>query len=199
MTIPEPAVDEAPPPPATQPGWWRTNRLALIALLVLVPVIAVGVGWNGWHFYYGFGFRKVTAVEAPEKGTVKLAGAVWGPIRSGEIADTSGLNMPAGTRLVAAVVPVDPDGKVVHCDAPVLVQQSTGREWTPLRSEVGIPFSIDENERCTAVLADEDDPESAQSFSLTVGFVVPDDVTGPFWLEVAPSGDARFVRFAIDP
>ena len=104
---------------------------------------------------------------------MKVAGAEWGPIRSGEIKDMSTLNMPEGTRLLAAIVPVTPDGRAVSCEPPMLVQQSTGREWTPMRSEVGIPYSYDENDTCISDLADEKDPESAQPFSLTVGFVVP--------------------------
>ncbi|MGN7979302.1 hypothetical protein ACTJJ4_17125 [Microbacterium sp. 22195] len=202
MTIPTPLVADTPEsqtPAPKQPGWWRTNRVALVALLVLVPAIGIGVGWNEWYSYYGYGARKVTAVEVPDKGTVKLSGAEWGPIRSGEITDTSKLDMPKGARLLAAIVPVTPDGKAVSCDPPVLVQQSTGREWTPMRSEIGLAYSYDENDKCVSDLADEKDPESAQPFSLTVGFVVPDDVTGPFWLEVDPRGDGRFVRFSIDP
>ncbi|MDT0158168.1 hypothetical protein Q9R19_11080 [Microbacterium sp. ARD32] len=185
--------------PETRPGWWRTNRLALIALVVLIPAVAVGVGWNEWHFYYGYGFRKVTAVQVPDEKSVHLAGAEWGPIRNGEITRTEGLNLPEGTRLLAAIVPVAPDGEAVSCDPPMLVQQSTGREWTPVRSEVGLAYDSNEPDKCIRSLADEDDPASAQPYSLTAGFIVPDDVEGPFWLEIAPSGDGRFVRFSIDP
>ncbi|GAA3939036.1 hypothetical protein [Microbacterium soli] len=199
MTLPGSATGGTTPADARRTGWWRTNRAALIALLVLIPVVGIGVGWNEWYAYYGYGFRKVAPVEAADRGTVRLAGAEWGPVRSGEITDTAGLTVPDGARLLAAIVPVTPQGEAVSCDAPVLVQQSTGREWAPVRSEVGLAYSADEHERCIAILADEDDPASAQPFSLTVGFVVPGDVAGPFWLEVAPAGDGRFVRFSIDP
>ncbi|BDZ40405.1 hypothetical protein [Microbacterium suwonense] len=201
MTVPTPpasAVAAGADAPH-RPGWWRTNRLALIALVLLAPAVGLGVGANEWYSYFGYGMRKVTPVVVPDQGTVELSGAAWGPVRSGEIADTSGMDMPEGTRLLAAIVPVAPEGRAVSCEPPVLVQQSTGREWTPMRSEIGIPYNSDEPERCISSLADEDDPESAQPYSLTVAFVVPSDVEGPFWLEVDPVGDGRFVRFSIDP
>lgn len=208
MTIPTPTeitdstasaapTDETSTTP--RDGWWRTNRLALVALLVLIPLVGVGVGWNEWYAYFGYGTRKVNAVTAPEKGTVSLSGATWGPIRSGEISEVSSLDMPRGTRLLAAIIPVDPDGKAVFCESPMLVQQSTGREWTPVRAEVGIPFDDAEPDHCISNLADPDDPNSSQPYSLAVAFVVPDDVSGPFWVEVDPRGDDRFARFAIDP
>lgn len=202
MTIPTPLTPVTRTehtPPVRSDGWWRTNRLALVALLVLVPLVGAGVWWNEWHSYYGYGTRKVTAVQVPKDGTVKLGGATWGPVKSGIAKDVSGLDMPADTRLLIAVIPVEPDGKAVTCDSPVLVQRSTRREWAPVRSEVGIPYSSDEPERCISDLADENDPESAKPYSITVGFVVPDDVTGPFWLDVDPSGDDRFVRFSLNP
>lgn len=202
MTIPtplRPIAHAERTPPARRPGWWRANRLALVALLVLVPLIGVGVWWNEWYSYYGYGARKVTAVQVPEDGTIELGGATWGPLKSGEAEDTSGLDMPAGTRLLIASVPVKPDGRAVTCDSPLLVQQGTGREWAPLRSEVGIPSSSDEPERCVNDLADPEDPASVKPYSMVVGFVVPDDVDGPFWLDVDPAGDERFVRFSLNP
>lgn len=201
MTIPTPPQhpETAPSTAAERAGWWRTNRLPLLVLLILVPVVGLAIGWNEWHYAYGYGARKVNAVVAPDKGTTELNGATWGPVRSGEIADVSDMDMPEGTRLLAAVIPVEPDGAVVSCGQPVLVQQSTGREWTPMRSEIGIPFDDREPSACIGDLADEDDPNSAVSYSLVVAFVVPDDVEGPFWVEVDPVGDDRFVRFSIDP
>ena len=201
MTIPTPPQHREPAPRAAveRAGWWRTNRLPLLALLVLVPVVGIGVGWNEWHYAYGYGARKVNAVVAADKGTIELNGATWGPVRSGEIPDASDIDMPEGTRLLAAVIPVEPDAAAIACAAPVLVQQSTGREWTPMRSEIGIPFNDEEPSTCISDLADEDDPNSAMPYSMVVAFVVPDDVEGPFWVEVDPVGDDRFVRFSIDP
>ncbi|WP_417555095.1 hypothetical protein [Microbacterium sp.] len=202
MTIPTPltpiAHHEHTPVPRRR-GWWRTNALALTALLVLVPAIGVGVWWNEWNAYYGFGARKVAAVQVPKDGTVELGGATWGPLKAGEAKDTSSMNLPSGTRFVIAIVPVAPDGKSVSCEAPLLIQQSTGREWSPLRTEVGIPFSDDEPDHCVNDLADPDDKTSVKPYSIVVGFVVPEDVTGPFWLDVDPFGDDRFVRFSLNP
>src|SRR5690606_41404879 len=103
------------------------------------------------------------------------------------------------TRLLAVVIAVEPGAAAISCVAPGLVQQSTGREWTPMRSEIGIPCNDAEPSTCISDLADEDDPNSAMPYSMVVAFVVPDDVGGPFWVEVDPVGDDRFVRFSIDP
>lgn len=202
MTIPTPMApishaDHTPPP--RPDGWWRTNRLALVALLVLMPLIGVGVWWNEWYPFYGYGTRKVTAVQVPDKGTVELGGATWGPLKSGVGKKISDLDMPQGTHLVIAILPVEPHGKAVNCESPLLVQQSTGKEWLPVRSEIGIPYNADEPERCVNDLADPKNPASVKPYSITVGFVVPDDVKGPFWLDVDPSGDGRFVRFSLNP
>lgn len=201
MTVPVPAdaADRTPLASHSRPGWWRTNRLALISLIVLVPLVSVGMLWNEAYAWFGYGVRKVTAVQVPADGTVVLDGATWGPIHSGVVVDTTGLDIPEGTHMLAAIIPVEPHGEAVQCNPPTLIQQSTGREWTQVRYEIGMPYSSDEPSKCIADLADEDDPTSARPYAITVGFVVPDDVDGPFWVDVDPLGDATFVRFSIDP
>ena len=92
---------------------------------------------------------------------------------------------------VAAAIPVDPaDGSNVYCNSPRLVQQSTGREWKPVRSEIGIPYVAEERDLC--------DSTTTEPYQMVVAFVVPDDVSGPFWVDVT-SAEETFVRFSIDP
>lgn len=184
--------DAAPVPGApSSGGWWRRNRLALLAVAVLVPVIGLGIPRFEWQI--GFSMAPAqTAVEVADEGTLDLRDATWGPIRSDEIDDLTGLDMPPDTKLIAAVIPVDPDdGSKVACNAPRLVQQSTGREWKPVRSEVGIPFAAEEPDTCNSA--------TTEPYQLVVGFVLPEDVSGPFWLDVTSFTDPRFVRFSIDP
>ena len=199
MMIPpplRPSTPPAPPPepadaPVARPGWWRRNRLALVALVLLAPATAVAVGWQEWYQYFGFGARAVTAVEVGDGDEAELVGAVWGPVRGGEVDDVSGLDVPDDTRLIAVAVPVDASAEGVSCETPRLVEQSTGREWRPVRLEIGLPWSADEPETC---LADQLSP-----YELIVPFVVPEDAHGPFWVDVRPyDAGGSFLRFAFE-
>lgn len=199
MTIPLPPLPPAPQEEREaadarpkRPSWWRRNTLALVALALLLPATAVAVGWQEWYQYFGFGARAVTPVVVPEGETTDLAGAAWGPVRGGEIEDVSGLDVPEHTRLIAVAVPVDAGSEGIGCEAPMLVEQSTGREWSPVRAEVGLDWSADEPETCLS--------EQAGAYELIVPFVVPDDVEGPFWVDVRPyKAGGSFVRFEFEP
>lgn len=176
-----------------RPGsWWRRNRLALLALAMLIPATGFGVLWQEWQRWYGTGVVPYRSVIAEEKAAVELAGAEWGPVRSTEIEDLSGLDVPDDATVIAVALPVDPESDRVSCSSPELVQQSTGRTWKPVRSEIGLGYDADEPDRCSSL-------ETAP-YELIVAFVLPDDVDGPFWVDVAPrAADGAFVRFSIDP
>jgi len=185
----DPAVTDAPPKP---PSWWRRNTLALVALVLLLPATAIAVGWQEWYQYFGFGARAVAPVVVPEDETTDLAGAGWGPVRGGEIEDLSGLDVPDGTRLIAVGVPVKAGAEGVACETPTLVEQSTGREWSPVRAEIGLESSPDEPELCLR--------SQTGSYELIVPFVVPEEVEGPFWVDVRPyDAGGSFVRFEFEP
>ncbi|WP_435747628.1 hypothetical protein [Microbacterium sp. PMB16] len=193
MTIP---IPPAPPTPAPEPArptsWWRRNRLALIALAVVVPVTAGGVGWHEWHQYFGFGGRPFQPVLVEDGDSIEFAGAEWGPLRGGELDDLSGFDLPDGTTVVAVGIPVDPDAKGVSCTTPVLVDQETGREWRAARSEIGLLYNSEEPETC--------DSSTRGEYELIVPFVVPDDVEGPFWVDVWPQkAGGSFLRFSLEP
>lgn len=195
--LPQPPTPQALPaaadPVARRPrGWWRRNRFALLALAVLVPVTVAGVGWYEWHQYFGYGARPFQPVVAADSDAVELAGAEWGPVRAAEIEDLNGLDVPPKTKIIAAAVPVDPGEDGVYCSAPALVQQSSGREWLPLREEIGLQYNADEPASCSSI--------ETTPYEMILAFVLPEDVEGPFWVDVAPQGaDGRFVRFSVDP
>jgi hypothetical protein len=196
MTIPPPPMPSSAPAetdaaPAA-PSWWRRNLVALLALPVLILATAFAVGWQEWRQYFDFGARPVSPVIVGEGDTAELADARWGPVRGGEITDLGGLDVPSGTRLIAVAVPVDATAEGLSCDTPVLVEQSTGREWRPVRSEIGLLSDPTEPERCLS--------EETGSYDLIVPFVVPDDVEGPFWVDVWPqSAGGAFLRFSFEP
>lgn len=174
-------------------SWWRRNRLALAAVALLLPATALSIGWHEWYQYYGYGARPYQPIAVEKGDTVELAGATWGPVRGGVIEDVSGLDVPDGTKLIAVAVPVEADDEEgVACERPRLIQQSTGREWESVRHEIGLEFDVDEPEYCTSL--------DTGSYELIVPFVLPEDVEGPFWVEVWPSAaGASFLRFTLDP
>jgi hypothetical protein len=195
MTIPVPPAPPAPSAPVSEPAkpasWWRSNRLALIALAVLAPATVLGVGWHEWYQYYGYGARPYIPVAVDDDESAELAGATWGPVRGGELDDITGLDVPAGATVIAVGVPVDPEAKGVGCMSPVLVDQQTGREWKSARSEIGLLSHPDEPEICVS--------DTAAPYELILPFVVPDDVEGPFWVDIAPyNAGGSFVRFSLE-
>lgn len=197
MTIPIPPAAPAAlaaPTPAPAPGisWWRRNRLALVALAVLIPGTAVGIGWHEWHQYYGFDARPFQPVVVEDGDTAELLGATWGPVRGGELDDLSGFDVPADVKVIAVGIPVDAGATGVSCSTPVLVHQETGREWGTARAEIGLLSDPDEPESCVK--------SEKGSYELIVPFVVPDDVEGPFWVDVWPQeAGGSFLRFPLEP
>ena len=178
-------------------GWWRSNALALCVLAVLLPATVLGIGWWKWKYAYPDSGMPVWAVEPGKSGTVRLQGADWGPVKAKEITDTSGLDMPKHAKLILVVVPVDPTGdKGPGCSSPKLVQKSTGHVWLSARTQLGVLWNDEEPERCVSTL----EGERAEPYQLVLPYVVPDDVDGPFWVDVEPLfAKSRYVRFSVDP
>jgi len=178
-------------------GWWRTNAVALCALAVLLPAAVGGTAWWQWKYAYPDSGRPLWAVVPDDSGQVELEGALWGPVRATVISDTSGLTVPENTTLIGVTVQVTPlHDEGPSCLAPQLIEQSTGRSWQSVRSNLGLMSSQEEPEKCVPTL----EGETAQPYQLVLPFVVPQDAQGPFWLDIEPLfAESRFVRFSIDP
>ncbi|MFT4260412.1 hypothetical protein [Microbacterium sp.] len=200
MTIPPPLFPPHPePPPAAEApplrarpdSWWRRNRLALIVIVVLAPVTAAGILWQGWNQYYGFGARPFAPIAVAEGDSAELAGATWGPVHSAEV-EPEGFDVPSGARLIGVAVPVAPDGDPVSCVRPRLIEQSTGLEWESAALEIGHLPSTEEPDICAL--------DTADPYELIVPFVVPADAEGPFWVYVWPQeAGGSFLRFDTSP
>ena len=107
---------------------------------------------------------------------------------------STGLLVPEGAQVVAVKIPVAPDATAdepIKCDRPVLIEQSTGRQWTEMRTELGLPWSAEEPLACDSTIEGD--------FAIFVPFIVPEDATGPFWVDIDVRENPRFVRFSIEP
>ncbi len=165
--------------------WWRRNGWALVAIAVLVPGGALAVSAHETGELTG----QRDAIVADADGRVALDGAVIGPARAEFTPHDAA---PSGTRVVTVTIPVNRHGTPLRCLPPVL-QEATGkgREWAEASAQLGTAFSSDRLTSCTSDL---------ERFALTLDYVVPDDASGPFvvdvvWADALP----RFARLTVSP
>ncbi len=169
-------------------GWWRRNAVSLAAIAVLLPV-TVGViavkEWSEWDL--GHATKPIT-VEVGD--TVTYAGARIGPAKAEFVDDALA---PAGTRVISTTVLVTPGATPIACRTPQLRETGgAGRQWDEASFELERDFDTERNTFC--------DSETPIRYSLTLDYLVPDDATGPFAIEIE-SGDElpEFVRLVVAP
>lgn len=175
-------------------SWFRRNGVALLVLAVLLPVTAVAIGWREWTATYDAPTRRTQAVTPDGGDTVELAGATWGPVTSGVFTAADGLPVPEGAKVIAVKVPVDVHDVEagVGCTAPLLVEQSSGREWSEMSVALELEYDPDAPVTC--------DSTATEAYEMLVPYIVPEDAEGPFWVDVVPYVSAPvFARFSIDP
>lgn len=180
-------------------GWWRRNRIALAALAVLLPITAATLVGVAWARYYAY--EPTIPRDPGTDGTVELADADWGPVRAKDLTGGEGLIAPADSRVIGVAVPVDPHGEPPRCSSPTLVEQSTGRRWEHMTYDLGFEYSSDEHTFCASPEEDEDgEPLPLGPYEIVVGYIVPEDAEGPFWVEISEiSSFPSFVRFSVEP
>jgi hypothetical protein len=169
-------------------GWWRRNLTALIAVAVLVPATALVLGGNEWWFMYqGRAALPVTAAsgERPAFGD-----AQWGPASVREVTDPD-LDIPPGTKILLVEVPVDPEDGPLSCTVEGLRELTgAGRQWDA--NSTGFFWDDPRPTSC--------DPEAAGASAFAVPFLVPDDATGPFGLELSVVDELpRYLRLTVVP
>ncbi|WP_460796420.1 hypothetical protein [Microbacterium sp. GXF0217] len=180
-------------------GWWRRNRIALIALAVLIPVTTatlVGVAWSRYYLY-----EPTIPLAAGEDESLELADTTWGPVRAVDVTDVEELTAPSDARVIAVALPVDPHGESPSCFSPVLVEQDTGRRWQQMNNALSIPYSPDEHITCITPEEDENgEPGPVVPYEIIVGYIVPEDAAGLFWVEVGELDSyPSFLRFSVEP
>lgn len=153
--------------------WWRRNAVALLSVAALLPLTAVVIGGNEW--WNASRAEPVFPTTGAAGATVEFGGATWGPARVGTVAAETADDAPAGTRAIVVEVPVDPHGETLSCSTPLLREtDGEGRRWSTAVTEVD--WSYDEPSSCPS---DETAP-----FTIQVPYLVPDEATGPFGLEL---------------
>jgi hypothetical protein len=168
-------------------GWWRTNRVALIALLVLVPALVVTVAWTQWSYFDEFRASRPVLVQPGD--TVRYAEATVGPV-SADWGDTA--KAPKGTRVVVVQVPVEPGHPAIACASPLLRETATGRTWDAATYDLSWESDDDHPTYCPS--------DATKPYVLSVGYIVPDDASGPFTVDL-DSADSwpSFVSAVVTP
>jgi hypothetical protein len=157
-------------------GWWRRNRLALVATLVLAP-LTVGVvfqkEWGG--FSAG---RPVDAVDAAVGEAAAFGGSGWRVTGSERVRWSSDpgveQDLPPGTDLVVVRLEVTPDeldaeGRSTGC----LMQLDEGRgarvsrTWEPASAYLDLDFEPGVSSGCES--------ERTGPYEATARFLVPVD------------------------
>ena len=152
-------------------GWWRSNAIALGALVVLVPAAALTMSWNEWA-----GIRANSATEpiavAPGDST-RYAGAMVGPAT----AEFTELPLaPQDGRVVSVTVRIDPGDAALACLKPVLREIDGERRQWSTRDDLGRDWDPDRWSFCN--------DEATAPYDLELDYLVPADASGPFSVEL---------------
>ena len=170
--------------------WWRRNRLALAAAVVLLPATALVVTGNEWWLMNRG--QPVFPTTAEAGAEVTFAGAVWGPVAVDATAAASiDEDLPADARVLVVEVPIDPGDEGVACTPPILRElDGAGRQWNAATDEVR--WDDDRPTFCSL--------EQTGPFTLAVPFLLPHDADGPFGVEFALSDELPgFLRLVVVP
>ncbi|GAA5149556.1 hypothetical protein GCM10025768_12960 [Microbacterium pseudoresistens] len=150
-------------PPRRPPSWWRRNRVALIALALLVPLTFGVIGAREW--WTRFEDRPVFPSEV-SVGEV-TAGAQWAGAEITDITARVDRDVPEGTRVLLVRLDVEPLQDAVGCRNPVLRElDGEHREWSAASGSL-MPRGADAVTECP--------DDSAAPFELVIPYVVPAD------------------------
>lgn len=168
-------------------GWWRSNAVALGALVVLVPATYAALTWNEWSSVLQNTPSQAITVQPGD--TLEYAGASVGPV-SAEFTELP--DAPQGARVVTVTMRIDPGDPVLRCQSPELHEiGGLQRQWDA-DDDLGREWDADRWTFC--------DPDATGPYDLLLDYVVPDDVSGPFTVTLsATSALPEFVSAVVEP
>lgn len=170
-------------------SWWRRNAIALIAVAVLAPATAATISFNVWT---GWNRANPTQPITVEPGaSVEYSGSIIGDTQARFEDDIEGT--PIGARAVAVTIEIDPGDKPISCLPPRLREVGGAqRVWSDASYDLDRPYDPERVSSCSS------EPEGP--YTLSVDFLVPEAVAGPFAVELwASSGLPEFLRLIIEP
>jgi hypothetical protein len=168
-------------------GWWRANAVALGAIAVLVPATYAAMAWNEWSDTLQGNPTQPIMLQSGD--STEYLGATIGPVtaRYSELPDA-----PKGTKVITAEIRIDPRDSELSCKTPEL-HETGGRErqWSA-DTDLGREWDSELFTGC--------DSEQTEPYTVTVDYVVADDVSGPLsvWIAGAPALPV-YVSAVIEP
>lgn len=149
-------------------GWWRQQRRALLALLITASAV---LGVYAW----------LDLIPSLQAQTEVVTTAVDGEAEFGDqhfdlrSARWDEFTAPDGARTLSITVTVRPGDEPDQCGPLVLREVDGAREWADARETIGAPWDAGDS-YC--------DQEASAPYRLFAVFLIPEDVTGPFWLSI---------------
>lgn len=159
--------------------WWRTQRFALVALVVAA---AAAIAVHVW-FDVLPAAPKSTQVQDAEDGRAEVAGQT---LRL-DSARWDEFEAPAGSRTLSIRIDARAEGDAAGCGMFTLAETEGARVWANARSALDVPY--DEGESGCQ--------KESGSYAILAVFLLPDDADGPFVLDVP--GTDEIARFPIEP
>ncbi len=166
--------------------WWRTQRVALLALL-LAAVATAGVHlWLDAAPIAEERESREPVYVLPDDDTASVE------IGGHELTVTSTrwaeFEAPEGSITLSVRLDARSDADAENCTAFLLSETDGERVWQDAHRDVDIPFDEPGETSCR--------PESP-AYGILAVFLLPEDAAGPFWFDV-PAGD-QTARFRVDP
>lgn len=154
---------------ATTSSWWRHQRVALIALVVLVPLTAFVIVGNAVRYDRATNPTDPIAVRFGASTT--YGGATVGPIAATATTDSA---EPGDTKVIRVTIPIA-NGTSLNCWPPDLTEVSGSRRtWKESSSRLA------DTDFSTITYCDS---TRTDPYEIELSYLVPADAVAPFSIE----------------
>lgn len=160
-------------------SWWRTQRTALIALVVTAVAM---VGASLWLDALPSIRPTDRVIEAESSVDISGQTLTLGPTEWGEF------EAPEGSRTLSVRLSSTGGHDAAICGQETLTENDSSRTWLSSRDGLDVPYDAGESS-CTV---------EASSYRILLVFLLPDDADGPFRLDIEGNDD-DVARFVIEP